>query len=280
MGGSEQDRHGSPATLHASLRTVEPTPTAAMLLMTIAFAAAFGLLVGSFLNVVAYRLPNGMSVAAGRSECPSCHHQIRAYDNVPVLSWLVLRGHCRDCRTPISARYPVVEALTAVLWALVAAVAPSTVDIVLGIVLVTALVPVTLIDLEHRRIPNAVTLPAAVVALIAGTAIDPGGELGRFASGLGAAAFLLVPSLLRPGGMGMGDVKLAGVLGLCLGPAVAVAVLVALVSGSLFGVLLAARSGVGEARRTTIPFGPYLAFGGVVAIVVGQPLIDAYLNTF
>lgn len=250
-----------------------------MLLMLIAFAASFGLLIGSFLNVVAYRLPNGTSVVTGRSECPNCHHQIRSFDNVPVFSWLLLRGHCRDCRAPISARYPLVEAVTAVLWALVAAVAESTVDAVLGIVLVTALVPITLIDLDHRRIPNAITLPTAVVAIVAGTAIDPGGELGRVAAGLGAAVFLLVPAMIRPDGMGIGDVKLAGVMGLCLGPAVAVGLLVALVAGTLFGLVLAARSGVEKARRTQIPFGPYLAFGGVVAIAVGQPLIDSYLNT-
>lgn len=251
-----------------------------MLLMLIAFAAAFGLLIGSFLNVVVYRLPNGVSVVSGRSECPQCHHQIRAYDNVPVFSWLLLRGQCRDCATPISARYPLVEGVTALLWALVAAVAVDTVDVVLGIVLVTALVPVTLIDLDHRRIPNAITLPAAIVALVAGTAIDPGGELWRVAAGLGAALFLLVPAMVRPDGMGIGDVKLAGVLGLCLGPAVAVALLVALVSGTLFGLVLAARTGVEKARKTQIPFGPYLAFGGVVAIAVGQPVIDAYLNNF
>lgn len=251
-----------------------------MLLMLIAFAAAFGLLIGSFLNVVVYRLPNGMSVVTGRSECPSCHHQIRAYDNVPVFSWLVLRGHCRDCRAPISARYPVVEGVTALLWALVAAVADDTVDAVLGIVLVTALVPITLIDLDHRRIPNAITLPAAVIALVAGTALDPGGELGRVAAGLGAALFLLVPAMVRPDGMGIGDVKLAGVLGLCLGPAVAVGLLVALVAGTVFGLVLAARTGVEKARKTQIPFGPYLAFGGVVALVAGQPILDAYVNNF
>jgi leader peptidase (prepilin peptidase)/N-methyltransferase len=247
--------------------------------MLIALSAAFGLLIGSFLNVVAHRLPLGVSVATGRSACPSCAHPIRAYDNVPVVSWVLLRGHCRDCSAPISARYPVVEAVTALLWALVAAVAGETVDVALGIVLVTALVPITLIDLEHRRIPNLITLPAALVAIAAGTALDPGGELGRLAAGAGAALFLLVPALIRPDGMGMGDVKLAGVLGLCLGPAVAVALLVALLSGTVAGVVLAARSGVGEARRTTIPFGPYLAFGGVVAIVAGQPLVDAYLTT-
>jgi leader peptidase (prepilin peptidase)/N-methyltransferase len=251
-----------------------------MVLMLIAFAAAFGLLIGSFLNVVVYRLPNGLSVVTGRSECPQCHHQIRAYDNVPVFSWLVLRGHCRDCRTPISARYPLVEAVTALLWALVVAVADDTVDKALGIVLVTALVPLTLIDLDHRRLPNAITYPTAVIALIAGTAIDPGGELARVAAALGAGLFLLIPAMVRPDGMGLGDVKLAVVLGLCLGPAVAIALLVALVAGSLFGLVLAARSGVQNARKTQIPFGPYLAFGGVVAIAVGQPILDSYLNTF
>jgi leader peptidase (prepilin peptidase)/N-methyltransferase len=169
--------------------------------------------------------------------------------------------------------------LTALLWALVAAVAGETVDVVLGIVLVTALVPITLIDLQHRRIPNLITLPAAVCAVAAGTALDPDGQLGRLAAGAGAALFLFVPALIRPDGMGMGDVKLAGVLGLCLGPAGAVALLVALLSGTVAGVVLAARSGVGEARRTAIPFGPYLAFGGVVAIVAGQGLVDAYLTT-
>ncbi|EHN08744.1 Leader peptidase (Prepilin peptidase) [Patulibacter medicamentivorans] len=251
-----------------------------MLPMLIAFAAAFGLLIGSFLNVVAYRVPLGASVAGGRSECPSCHHQIRAYDNVPVLSWLLLRGHCRDCQAPISRRYPVVEATTAVLWALVAAVAGDTVDVVLGIVLVTALVPITLIDLDHQRIPNVITYPAAATALVAGTAIDPGGELSRVLAGAGAALFLLVPVMVYPSGMGMGDVKLAAVLGLCLGPAVAVAILAALVVGSLTGVLLAARHGVQKARKMRIPFGPYLAVGGVVGIVAGQPLLDAYLSTF
>ncbi|WP_320672659.1 prepilin peptidase [Patulibacter defluvii] len=251
-----------------------------MLPMLIAFAAAFGLLIGSFLNVVAYRVPLGASVAGGRSACPSCHHQIRAYDNVPLLSWLVLRGHCRDCDAPIPRRYPLVEATTAVLWALVAAVAGDTVDVVLGIVLVTALVPITLIDLDHQRIPNVITYPAAVVALVAGTALDPGGELARVAAGAGAALFLLVPAIIRPDGMGIGDVKLAGVLGLCLGPAVAVAILAALVVGSLTGALLAARHGVQSARKMRIPFGPYLAVGGVIGIVAGQPLIDAYLSTF
>ena len=248
--------------------------------MLIVLAALFGLLIGSFLNVVAHRLPLGQSVASGRSACPSCGHAIRAYDNVPVLSWLVLRGRCRDCGAPISVRYPLVEAGTAALWALAAAVGEDTVDVVLGILLVTALVPITLIDLDHRRIPNAITLPTAIAAVAAGAALDPSGEVERLIAGAGAALFLLVPAIVRPDGMGMGDVKLAGVLGLCLGGPVAVAILVALVVGTLSGVVIAARRGVGDARKTAIPFGPYLALGGVVALVVGQSLIDTYLDTF
>jgi leader peptidase (prepilin peptidase)/N-methyltransferase len=154
------------------------------------------------------------------------------------------------------------------------------VGVVLGVVLVAALVPITVVDLRERRIPNAVTFPAAVAAVGLGTLLDPAGEPARLASGVGAALFLLVPALLRPDGMGMGDVKLAGVLGLCLGPPAAVAMLVALLSGVVAGVVLAVRAGVGRARRATIPFGPYLALGGVVALLVGQPAVDGYLGAF
>jgi leader peptidase (prepilin peptidase)/N-methyltransferase len=206
--------------------------------MHLVLAAACGLLAGSLLHVVASRLTHPAGVAP---------------------------------------RSSVVAAVTtALLWVLVAAVAGEPVEVVLGIVLVTALVPITVVDLAQRRIPNRITLPTAVASIAAGTAIDPGGELGRLAAGVGAALFLFVPALVRPDGMGMGDVKLAGVLGLCLGPAAAVALLVALLSGTAAGVVLAVRSGVGAARRTAIPFGPYLAFGGVVAIVAGQPLVAAY----
>ncbi|MGX6447152.1 prepilin peptidase [Patulibacter sp. S7RM1-6] len=248
--------------------------------MLVLLAAAFGLLIGSFLNVVVHRVPADQSVVTGRSACPACGHPIRAYDNVPVLSWLVLRGRCRDCGAPIPARYPLVELVTAALWALAAATGDGPAGVALGALLVSALVPITLIDVEHRRIPNAVTLPAAVLAVVLGTALDADGEIARLVAGAGAAAFLLVPALVRPDGMGLGDVKLAGVMGLCLGPPVAVALLVALVAGSAWGLALAARRGVADARRTTLPFGPYLALGGVVALVVGDAVVDAYLSTF
>ena len=239
--------------------------------------ALAGLLVGSFLNVVAHRLPSGASVVGGRSMCPGCGATIRAYDNVPVLSWLVLRGRCRDCAAPISARYPLVEAGTASLVGAVAVVhAGDAPRLVLGVVLVVLLVPMALIDLDHRIIPNRLTGPAAVLALALGTALDPGGELSRVLSGLGAGGFFLLAAIASPGGMGMGDVKLAGVLGLFLGAPVAVALLVALVAGVLVGGGIIAAKGVAAGRKTAVPFGPFLALGGVVALLAGDALLSAY----
>ncbi|WP_210493450.1 A24 family peptidase [Patulibacter sp. SYSU D01012] len=161
--------------------------------------------------------------------------------------------------------------------AVLAVLAPSA-ALALGAVLVGAVVPATVVDLRERRIPNAVTLPAAVAALVAGLALDGDGTPARVAWAAAAAGFLLVPALARPDGMGLGDVKLAGVLGLCLGPAVAVAVLAALVAATAWGAGLALRRGVGAARRTTLPFGPYLAAGGLVALAAGGPLVDAYVG--
>jgi len=249
--------------------------------MIAAAAGAFGLLLGSFLNVVAHRLPRKASVVTGRSACPACGAQVRAYDNVPVVSWLLLRGRCRSCAAPISAKYPVVEAGTAVLMAAVALVhADDTTKLVLGLVLVAFLVPLTLIDIEHQILPNVLTGAAAVTALVLGLALDPGGEPERLIAGVAAGGFLLVAALIRPGGMGMGDVKLAGVLGLFLGAPVAIAMLVAFLSGSLVGAAIMARKGVTAGRKTKVPFGPFLALGGVVAILVGAELIDAYTSTF
>lgn len=250
--------------------------------MTFTFGiAGLGLLLGSFLNVVAYRLPKRISVVTGRSACPSCGEQVRAYDNVPVVSWLLLRGRCRHCDEPISAKYPVVEALTAALMAAVALVhADDTAQLVLGLVLVAFLVPLTLIDLEHRLLPNVLTGPAAVLAIVLGFALDAGGEPERLIAGVAAATFLLVAALAKPGGMGMGDVKLAGVLGLFLGAPVAVAMLVAFVSGSLVGAVIMARKGVAAGRKTKVPFGPFLALGGVAGILVGAQVLDAYTSTF
>ncbi len=239
-----------------------------------------GLLVGSFLNVVIYRLPRGESVTRPRSRCPGCAVPVRARDNVPVLSWLVLRGRCRECSAPISRRYPLVEVATAALFVAVVLAASSAAGVALGLLTVCVLVPAALIDLDHRIIPNRLLLPGAVAAVVVGTLLDPGGEPGRLIAGAAAGGFLLVAALARPGGMGMGDVKLAAVMGLLLGAGVAAAMLIALVLGVLLGVVIMSRRGVSAGRRTRVPFGPMLSAGGLVGVLAGASLVTWYLGTF
>jgi leader peptidase (prepilin peptidase)/N-methyltransferase len=239
-----------------------------------------GLVIGSFLNVVAYRLPRAESLVAPGSRCPSCAVAIRPYDNVPVISWLMLRGRCRACRAPIAARYPLVELATGLLYAAVVLTQGDAIDIVLGLLLVTVLVPVTLIDLDHRIIPNKITLPAAVAALLAGVLLDPGFVPEQLIAAVGGGGFFFVAAVAYPRGMGMGDVKLAGVLGLYLGRAVAAAVLIALVAGVVLGAAIIAQKGAKEGRKTAVPFGPFLALGGLIALFVGDSLVDSYLDTF
>jgi len=245
------------------------------------FAAAFGLVIGSFLNVVAHRMPGRMSLSMPASHCPSCETPIKPYDNIPLLSWLVLRGRCRSCAEPISARYPIVEAATAVLFAAVVAVHhANTASLVLGLVLVAFLVPIALIDLDHRIIPNRLTLPAAVLAVVLGTALDPGGEVERLIAGAAAALVLGLPSLINPKGMGMGDAKLVGVLGLYLGAAVVPAFFVAFLAGTAIGIAIIVRKGMSQGRKTAVPFGPFLALGGLVGVLAGDELVQLYLTTF
>lgn len=248
--------------------------------MPLAISAFAGLLVGSFLNVVAYRLPRRESLVRPGSHCPACEAPVRPWDNVPVLSWLALRGRCRSCGERISPRYPLVEALTAALAVAVVALRWDEPDVWLGLALVVVLVPTAVIDLDHRIIPNTLMAAGAVAAVAIGLLTDPGGEPERLIAGACAGAFLLAAVLAYPRGMGMGDVKLAAVLGLFLGREVAVALLVALVAGTLVGVVVMARRGVAEGRRTAIPFGPFLAFGGVVALLAGEPIVQWYLDTF
>jgi leader peptidase (prepilin peptidase)/N-methyltransferase len=244
-------------------------------------AAAFGLIIGSFLNVVAYRLPKGESLATPGSHCPSCDAPVKPFDNVPVLSWLLLRGRCRSCHEPIAKRYPLVEALTAALFAAVVAVhVDNAAKLVLGLVLVAFLVPIALIDADLRIIPNKLTLPAAILAVALGTALDPGGEIERLVAGVAAGGLLALPSLINPRGMGMGDAKLMAVLGLFLGAAVVPAFFVAFIAGTVVGIGIIVRKGMMQGRKTPIPFGPFLALGGVVAVLAGDPLVHRYLGTF
>jgi leader peptidase (prepilin peptidase)/N-methyltransferase len=239
-----------------------------------------GLVIGSFLNVVAWRLPRGESLAHPPSHCPRCGAPVKPYDNVPVLSWLLLRGRCRACGEPISPRYPLVELATGLLYAAVVLLRDGTADVVLGLLLVTFLVPITLIDLDVRRIPNVLTAALAVLSLVAVLALAPDDLVEHLAAGAGGFLFFFLAVLAYPRGMGMGDVKLAGAMGLCLGRAIAPAILFALVAGVAVGAAVIARKGAAEGRRTAVPFGPFLALGGVLALFVGNGLMDAYLDRF
>jgi leader peptidase (prepilin peptidase) / N-methyltransferase len=251
------------------------------MVLVLPFAALLGLAIGSFLNVVAWRMPRRESLVRPGSRCPGCGTAIGALDNVPVVSWLALHGRCRSCGERISARYPLVELATAALYvAVVAAAWDDAARIALGIALVTLLVPVTLIDLEHRIIPNRLTGPFAVLAIGLGAALDPGFVPEQVIAGVAAGGFFMLAVLAYPRGMGMGDVKLAGVLGLYLGRAVGPALLVGLVAGVVVGAAIMARKGAAAGRKTAIPFGPFLALGGIVAIFVGDTLVDAYLDRF
>jgi len=251
------------------------------MLAALIFAALFGLVIGSFLNVVAWRLPRSESLSHPGSHCPKCQTPIKPYDNVPVLGWLVLKGKCRACREPISARYPLVEAATGALYALVVAVAwEDTTRIALGIALVTLLVPVTLIDLDVRRIPNLLTGPFAVLAVVILVGLDVSRLPEHLIAGVAAFAFFFLAAVAKPGGMGFGDVKLAGVLGLYLGRAVAPGIFIGLISGVLIGGIVMARVGVKAGRKTKVPFGPFLALGGLIGFLMGDGLVDAYLDRY
>jgi leader peptidase (prepilin peptidase)/N-methyltransferase len=241
-------------------------------------AAVLGAVAGSFLNVLVYRLPRGESLATPGSHCTSCGTPIKPYDNVPVLGWIWLRGHCRACHASISPRYPLVEALTGGLCLAVVLDRGSLAGVLLGITLVLLVVPVALIDLDHHIIPNRITLPAAIAAIALGSAFNWHGEPERLIAGAAAGGFLLLIALCYPRGMGMGDVKLAAVLGLLLGREVAAAMLIALIAGVLIGIVLLARSEPAQRRTVGVPFGPFLALGALAALFAGHAIVGAYLH--
>lgn len=246
--------------------------------MAASLALAWGLLLGSFLNVVAYRLPRGESLVAPGSRCPGCETPIRPYDNVPVLSWLLLRGRCRACGVTISPRYPAVEALTAALFAVVVLVHGASAQAALGLVLVALLVPIALIDLDLRIIPNKLTGAGAVAAVTLTAALEPSELPQRLAAGAALGFVFSLPAFI--GGMGMGDAKLVGMLGLFLGWHALVAIGVSLAAGTVVGIAIVAARGVARGRKTAVPFGPFLALGGLVALLAGAPLADLYLSAF
>ncbi len=237
-----------------------------------------GLAAGSFATAVAHRVPRGISIAFARSQCPACGAQIAARDNVPVLSWLLLRGRARCCGAPISPRYPLTELAVGLLFAATVLVyRHDAAEAVIGLVFVTVLATVTLTDLEQRIIPNRVLLAGALLCLAIAAPTDPGGLPERLIAAAAAGGILFLVVLAYPAGMGLGDVKLAATMGLFLGRAVAPAILIALLAGSVVGLALIARHGA-RARKMAIPFGPFLALGGVAALLAGDQLIDLYLG--
>jgi leader peptidase (prepilin peptidase)/N-methyltransferase len=245
----------------------------------IAAGAAAGAVIGSFLNVVAHRLPKGESLVSPGSRCPACGTDVKPYDNVPVVSWLVLRGRCRSCAAPISPRYPLVELATALVFAAVVAVRGFDDDLVLELPFVAALIALAAIDFDHKLLPNKIVYPLAAYGVIATLLVDRDDLVENLIAGAGAFAFLFAALVAYPRGMGMGDVKLAGAMGLYLGLSVIPALLVAFLSGSLVGVVIMAREGA-AARKKAVPFGVFLALGGIVGVLAGPELIDLYESNF
>jgi leader peptidase (prepilin peptidase)/N-methyltransferase len=246
----------------------------------VVFAFLGGLLAGSFITVVAHRVPRGESIVAPRSRCTACGVQIAAYDNVPVFSWALLRGRARCCGVAISPRYPLAELLLGALYAVSTAILwGNATELALGLVFVTMLAAVTLTDLERRIIPNKILLVGTVVAVAIVAVGDPASLPVRLLAGVGAGGLLFLAALAYPRGMGLGDVKLAAAMGIFLGRNVIPAIFVALLAGSLAGLAIMARHGA-AARKQGIPFGPFLALGGIVGLLAGDQLVDWYLGTF
>jgi len=240
-----------------------------------ALALAPGLALGSFLNVVAARVPLRRSIVRPPSACMSCGHEIAWYDNVPVVSWLFLRGKCRSCGAGIPARYPAVELVSGLLVAASFWRFGLHAEALVASFFCLALVTVSATDLEHRIIPNRIVLPAAVVVLVAQTLVHPSPEWAIAA--FGASGFLLAAALIYPAGMGMGDVKLALLLGAMLGRTVPVALFVGMAAALVPGVYFLAKHG-SKGRKMGVPLAPFLGLGAVVALFWGHRILHLWLH--
>jgi len=245
----------------------------------------YGLLFGSFLNVVIHRVPLGQSVTKPRSRCPQCESELAWHDNVPVLSWLVLRGSCRTCAEPISARYPLVELITAVGFVAVSLSVGANWVLPSYLMFVAVLVALSGIDIDTRTIPNKLLYPAgfAGAALLVGGSLLDGSAEDLIWAAAGAAlgfAVLFAIWFVAPGGMGYGDVRLSAYLGMYLGYQslghVAVGIFIGFLLGALSGIALMVVGGRG--RKSKLPFGPFLALGAMTSLLAGQVIIDAYLG--
>jgi leader peptidase (prepilin peptidase)/N-methyltransferase len=244
-----------------------------MALAAAAVMLAPGLALGSFLNVVAARVPLRRSLVTPGSACMTCGHELAWRDNIPVLSWLLLRGRCRSCAATIPFRYPAVELVTALLVAACTWKFGLSGATAVASFFCLVLVAVSATDIEHRIIPNRIVLPAAAIVLVANTALHPSAQWALGA--LAASGFLFAAALAYPKGMGMGDVKLALLMGAALGRTVPVAMMIGMVAAVVPSIFLLVRHGK-AARKIRIPFGPFLAFGSVVALFAGHALLQAY----
>ena len=238
----------------------------------------FGLVIGSFLNVIIHRVPIRESIVWPSSKCPHCGEGIAPRDNIPLVSYLLLRGRCRNCKEPISPRYPAVEALTGVLFGAAAYTFGLSLQLALSLVLISTLVALAGTDLEYRLLPNVIVGPAALVGFGLAVAVSPERWWVYLVSAVALAGALFLLAIARPGGMGMGDVKMGGMLGAFLGPYAALAVFVgALLGAVLGGVLMAAGR---MQRRTALPFGVFMAIGGVLSLFFGEQAWNWYLSVF
>lgn len=242
-----------------------------------AFVLAPALALGSFLNVVVARVPARRSLLRPRSSCGACSGEIIWRDNVPVLSYLLLHGRCRQCHAPISLFYPAVEVATALLLVACVAVFGVTPEGALAAGFCATLVVLSAIDARHRIVPNRIVVPAAAIALVTHTAIDPTLSWAAWALAAGTALFLV--ALAHPTGLGMGDVKLALLLGATLGASVTVALLVGLLAALVPAVVLVWRQG-SSARKVGVPFVPFLSLGALLGLFFGNALVEAYLGVF
>jgi leader peptidase (prepilin peptidase) / N-methyltransferase len=246
-------------------------------LAAVVFAPALAL--GSFLNVVAARLPERRSLVRPRSACGSCGHEIRWYDNIPLVSYALLRGRCRDCHASIGLRYPAVELATGTLVAACFLRFGASGRAMVAGLFCAVLVVLSAIDVERKILPDLIVLPATVIVLTAQIALFPDRALEWVLAALFASLFLFAALLAYPQGMGMGDVKLALLLGAGLGTSVAVGMMLGMLAAMGVALVLFARHGM-RARKMAIPFGPFLALGSIVALFGGEPLLDAYLGLF
>jgi prepilin signal peptidase PulO-like enzyme (type II secretory pathway) len=236
----------------------------------------FGLVIGSFLNVVIYRIPIKKSISNPPSFCPICNHKLRFYDNIPLFSYLFLKGRCRDCKTRISPRYPLVEALTAFLFALSYYFKGLGFDLILSVILISALIIVSFTDIEHGIIPNVVILPFTAIGLVVSIILKPQKWWVILAFAFGAFLFMLIISLVYPKGMGMGDVKLSLMAGSFLVEKIIPGLFIGFLAGSIYGLAMIIIKK--KKFKQTIPFGPFISSGCIIALFFGGNIINWYLK--